>query len=291
MTGSLVASADQLWLRLQVALGSGDNAGAWALVRTEGRKGALARRWAGMQAAKVCAARGVPGVWEEELDATLETLASDPEVVHNYALYLHVLAALDGSYSEARAAKAAKAFSDLDSTIGEKERAPALAMFELDSAERQRGRGMPESEWEERLKVYLSRWGSIGSTVDELARIGGDDRIEQVRRVVTDQRKPHSDGRSFRALSVTELFLLRHGAPSASPAGIDDAKRYWTLYTEGLVYEANVPKTDVLSADEMGLAAVEVLLRAWEMTPTGEGDQPLSTYRNADFSLQTTPCF
>jgi len=264
-TGTDVASADQLWLRLQIALGNGDAKGAYALVQTESRKGSLARRWAGLQAAKVCAARGVEGVWEDEVEATLTALQVEPEVAYNYAFYTHVLTALEGAYSDERAAKVAAVLDGLVGSMGSKERAPALARLELDAALRRRGKGLPEAEWTTKVNEYLDRWGSKWTTVDELPRIAGADRHAALRVIVLQSKKPHTDERSFCALGVAELYLIDPAA-----AGPEDAKPYWDLYEQGLAYSANLPKTDVHPADVMGLAAVDVLLRAWNKAPEGE---------------------
>jgi hypothetical protein len=262
-TGTAVESADQLWLRLQIALGNGDAKGAYELVRTEGRKGSLQRRWAGLQAAKVCAARGLEGVWEEEVDATLAALQVDAEIAHNYAFYAHVLAALDGAYSPERAAKVATVLDSLVVSMAG-ERAPALARLELDAALRRRGEGLPVPEWEARVRAYLDRWGSKWTTVDELPRIAGDNRGAELRALVAEWKPAHKDERSFCAHAVAELFLLD---PEA--AGNDAARPFWDLYIRGLAYTADQPKTDVHPADNMGLAAVDIVLRAWAKAPEG----------------------
>lgn len=267
-TGTDVASADQLWLRLQIALGNGDAKGAYALVQTESRKGSLARRWAGLQAAKICAAREVEGVWEDEIEATLAALQVDPEVAHNYAFYAHVLTALEGAYSDELAEKVTTVLDGLVESMGSKERAPALARLELDAALRKRGKGLPESEWTAKVNAYLDRWGSKWTTVDELPRIAGSDRSDALRQIVTASKKPHTDERTFCAQSVAELYLIDPKA--AGPAA---AKPYWDLYEAGLAYSTSLPKTDVHPADVVGLAAVNILLRAWNASPEGRSNR------------------
>jgi hypothetical protein len=100
--------------------------------------------------------------------------------------------------------------------------------------------------------------------VDELPRIAGDNRGAELRALVAEWKPAHKDERSFCAHAVAELFLLD---PEA--AGNDAARPFWDLYIRGLAYTADQPKTDVHPADNMGLAAVDIVLRAWAKAPEG----------------------
>lgn len=265
-TGKEVATADQLWLRLEVALGNGDVAEARRLVKDEGRKGSLNRRWIGMEAAKAIAGReGVDSaeVWADEFAATVAQLA-DPESQYNYAFYRHLLAALDGAYTAERAGEADDLFKQIAEAIGAKERAPSLARLELDKRQRARNAGMDKAEWEALVKAYLARWGSKWTTGDELAGIAGEDRNDEMLALVSANLAPHTNEKSYLTRAVAELYLLQHGEKKG-------AAHYWTLYTEGLQYGVNLPKTDVQPADFLGLAAVDVLLASWAQKPEDDG--------------------
>lgn len=270
-------TAETLWLRLQVALGAGDVTEAWRLVREEGRKGALSRRWFGMEAAKAIAGRNdaaVPAatVWEDEFVATATLLRADKEAQHNYAFYRHLMAAVaaaEGEEREARANKAAALFRDLIVAIGEKERSPLLALLELDMQEGKVGKGMPEDEWEATVGDYLDRWGSKWTAESEMAGIAGEHGAALRKIMTAAASKPHSDERSFCARAVAELFLIHHGA-DAPKASMDEARRLWALYRGGLAYGKNLASTEPQPADPIGMAAVSVLARMWQAKPEGK---------------------
>ncbi|KAL1411365.1 mitochondrial distribution and morphology [Vanrija albida] len=266
---------DTLWLRLQVALGGGDVADAWRLVRDDGRKGALTRRWVGMEAAKVVGVRGgIDDVWDDEIEATVALLRRDAESQHNYAYYRHILACFDKVPSVEVAREVAALFKDLEAQIGGKERAPLLATLELDNTLRrlQVAGALELAEWEDAVRRYLARWGSKGSTVTELAGVAGERLGSLVAIVKEGTAKPYTTEKEYLARSVAEQFLLRQKDDSWTPA-VTDVHTYWALYLDGLQYGKNLPKTELQPADPMGLAAVDVLLRPWQAKP--DDDAPL----------------
>lgn len=274
-TGSDVPTSETLWLRLQVALGAGDVTEAWRLVREEGRKGSLARRWFGMEAARAIAGRNdsaVPAssVWADEYESTSSLLRVDGDAQHNYAFYLHVLACVANAGDERveRAEKAAALFRDLVVAVGEKERSPLLALLELDKQEAEAGRGMPEDEWVETVKDYLDRWGGKWTAESEMAGIAGTHGAALCKIMQAAAGRKHSDERSFVACGVAELYLIHH--TEAAPASMEEAKRLWALYTAGLAYGKNLASTDPQPADPIGMAAVSVLARLWQANPEGE---------------------
>lgn len=273
-TGADVPTSETLWLRLQVALGAGDVAEAWRLVRDEGRKGSLARRWFGMEAARAIAARDDPTVpaatvWADEFAATSTLLRADGDAQHNYAFYRHLLACVvaPGDEREARATAAAALFRDLVVAVGEKERSPLLALLELDAREAEAGRGMPEAEWADTVRDYLDRWESKWTAESEMAGIAGSHGSALRGIMEAASGRPHSDERSFCARAVAELYLVHHERPAAS---MDEARRLWALYTAGLAYGKNLAATDPQPADPVGMAAVSVLARLWRANPGGE---------------------
>lgn len=263
-TGSEVPSSETLWLRLQVALGAGDHAEAWRLVREE-RKGSLSRRWFGMEAARELAARddaAAPAdkVWADEFEATAVLLRDDGEAQHNYAFYRHLMAAAQDA---PRREKAAALFRDLVVKIGEKERAPLLALLELDM----QAPALPEEEWEATVRDYLARWGGKWTAQSDLAGIAGT-RAEALKKIMKEAAgRSHADERSFVARAVAELYLLSVDPPAPS---MDEARRLWELYTAGLAYGKNLTSTDPQPADPVGMAAVSMLGRLWQANPEGE---------------------
>ncbi|WOO81229.1 N-alpha-acetyltransferase 25, NatB auxiliary subunit [Vanrija pseudolonga] len=275
--GDEVATPDTLWLGLQIALGSGDVADAWRLVRDEGRKGALARRWVGMEAAKVVGERGgVDDVWDDEIDATVRLLRHDAESQHNYAYYRHILACFAKLPSAEVAAEVAGLFGDLEARIGGKERAPLLALLELDDTLRRLqvagAAPLEQPAWEDAVRRYLARWGSKGSTITELVGVAGE-RLPRVVEIVKEvTAKPYATEKEYLARSVAEQFLLRQHGEEWAPT-LADAEAYWALYLDGLQYGKNLPKTELQPADPMGLAAVQVLLKQWQGAPAD--DAPL----------------
>lgn len=264
-TGSEVPTSETLWLRLQVALGAGDAAEAWRLVREESRKGALSRRWFGMEAARELAVRddsAAPAekVWADEFEATAALLRDDGRAQHNYAFYRHLMAAAG---DVERRKKAAALFRDLVVKIGEKERAPILALLELDML----APTMPEDEWEATVRDYLARWGGKWTAHGDLAGVAGT-HTGALKAVMKEAAgRPHSDERSFVAQAVAELYLLSADSPAPS---MGDARRLWELYTAGLGYGKNLATTDPQPADPVGMAAVSVLGRVWQANPEGE---------------------
>lgn len=272
-----MATPDTLWLQLQIALGGGDVADAWRLVRDEGRKGALARRWVGMEAAKVVGERGgVDDVWDDEIEATVRLLRQDAESQHNYAYYRHILACFAKLPSAEVAAEIAGLFGDLETRIGGKERAPLLALLELDDTLRrlQIAGALELPAWEDAVRRYLARWGSKGSTITELTGVAGG-RLPRVVELVQEvMTKPYGTEKEYLARSVAEQFLLReHSKDDGWAPTLADAEAYWGLYLDGLQHGKNLPKTELQPADAMGLAAVQVLLKLWQGTPAD--DAPL----------------
>ncbi|CAK9781194.1 hypothetical protein CC85DRAFT_331142 [Cutaneotrichosporon oleaginosum] len=263
-TGSEVPTSETLWLRLQVALGAGDHAEAWRLVKAE-RKGALSRRWFGMQAARELAARDDPAapadqVWADEYEATAELLRNDGEAQHNYAFYRHLMeAARDAERRE----KAVALFRDLVPKIGAKERAPLLALLELDM----RAPSLSEEEWEATVHEYLARWGGKWTAQSDLAGIVGThgDTLKKVMKEAAGC--PHTDVGSFVSRAVAELYLLSVDPPTPS---VDEARRLWELYSAGLAYGKNLTSMDPQPADPVGMTAVSMLGRLWQTNPEDE---------------------
>lgn len=258
-TGDAAPTADILWLRLQVAIGNTDEVEARRLIGEHGRNGSLARRWVAMEAAKILAERSedAKAIWEEELTHVVAVLRNDPEAQHNYAYYKHALAAGRGA---GKSDEVLQVFAGLVTSIGDKERAPLLAVLEHAVQD-----SIPEEDWAKLINDYLARWGSKWTTVNDLVGIAGD-RADKLSEIVRGSVKPHQDERTFCASSVAELYLRR----GKSEGSLEEAKRLWTMYTEGLVYGKNLPKTDPQPADPIGLAAVEETLRVWQQTPQPE---------------------
>jgi hypothetical protein len=96
----------------------------------------------------------------------------------NYAYYQHsILAAkalLGAKIEHVRALL--DVLVELDSQIGEKERAPRLARLELDLMLKRESSelAMEEDDWKVLVVEYLSKWGSKGSVVPEIEGIVGD---------------------------------------------------------------------------------------------------------------------
>lgn len=159
------------------------------------------------------------------------------------------------------------AFVELDAEVGEKERAPKLARLELDLelAKRSSDLAMPEEEWEREMMAYWTRWGSKGSVVTELEGVVGE-RQEWLNGVM-ERRIPegHSDERGYREVVNAHIYLLRN-RPRHWQAGEDDIMTLWRLYIDGLAYGKNLTEKDVQPADQIGLAAVQLIL----YTPTDE---------------------
>ncbi|GMK53932.1 hypothetical protein CspeluHIS016_0105180 [Cutaneotrichosporon spelunceum] len=262
-TGAEVPTPETLWLRLQVALGARDGVEAWRLIKEESRKGALSRRWFGMQAARELASRNssptAEEVWADEFEATAALLATDGEAQHNYAYYRHLM---EAAKDDERRKKATALFCDLVVQIGEKERAPLLAVLELDLQA-----PMPEAEWEATMREYLARWGSKWTTQSELAGVVGT-HGEVLKSIMKEgAAQPHSDERSFVARAVAELYLLSVDPPTPS---MDEARRLWDLYSAGLAYGKNLASTDPQPADPVGMAAVSILGRLWQANPSDD---------------------
>lgn len=272
-TGDAAPSADILWLRLEVALGNKDEAEARRLINEHGRNGALSRRWVAMEAAKVLAERSedAGGIWGEELVHVMNVLRTDPEAQHNYAFYRHAMLAAKHT---GKGDEVATLFRDLVTRIGDKERAPLLAVLEQATC--------GQDEWETSLRAYLARWGSKWTTVSELAGIAGD-RSERVREIVAETIKPFEDERRFCTRSVAELYLRKGRTEST----LEEAKRLWKLYLDGLAYGKNLPKTDPQPADPIGLAAVEEVLSLWKKTH--EDDQLVMAAAMLEYILQNSP--
>jgi hypothetical protein len=94
----------------------------------------------------------------------------------NYLFYRHlVLSALHAS--DPTLIESAKSLlSELDSSIGSKERAPKLALLELDLRLRSCGAssgavGMSDEEYVERIKAYWDQWGAKGCVVDDFRTV------------------------------------------------------------------------------------------------------------------------
>ncbi|KAK4685849.1 N-terminal acetyltransferase B complex non-catalytic subunit, partial [Tremellales sp. Uapishka_1] len=232
-----VASADVFWLRLQVLLSNGEDREAWKYATSEGEDGALTRLWHRMEAVKVIGER-----WKgEDLDQVWR---------------------LEWEWS-ARMLKSSE-------HIGKKERAPMLALLELEMRVRNaQNNGKTDEEWVEMVKVYWERWGSKGSCVTEIEGvIGGDEpRLALVLELLMGfcERK-HSDLKSYFEVVHSKVFVLRNGPKAAD----SEVPICWGLYKEGLVYGKNLPKTDVQPADEIGLVAIHLLLEQWRATPKDE---------------------
>ncbi|BEI85550.1 hypothetical protein CcaverHIS002_0509510 [Cutaneotrichosporon cavernicola] len=262
-TGAEVPTAETLWLRLQVALGAGDGAEAWRLVKEEGRKGALSRRWFGMAAARELAIRNdsptAEEVWADEFAAMEELLATDGEAQHNYAFYRYLM---EAAKDDERLQKAAALFRDLVVKIGEKERAPILAVLELDLKA-----PMPEAEWEATVRDYLARWGGKWTAQSDLTGVVGTHAAVLKGIMKEAASQPHSDERSFVARAVAELYLLSVDPPTPS---MDEVRSLWDLYSAGLAYGKNLTTTDPQPADPVGMAAVSMLGRLWQANPSDQ---------------------
>ena len=88
---------------------------------------------------------------------------------------------------------------DLDERIGAKERAPMLALLEM---ERER-KAMKEDEWFESVERYWQRWGSKGCVVSELEGIAGADH-GRMGRLMEMTRKRATEGHVSRARTAEQ---------------------------------------------------------------------------------------
>ena len=97
-------------------------------------------------------------------------------------------------------------FSVLDERLGEKERAPLLAMLEVDLhiAEAEMSGTLKPDEWITQLQRYWDRWGSKGCVVSELEGIIGKDEVRtgklvEMMRTRTTERHVSLAGLGLRA--------------------------------------------------------------------------------------------
>ncbi|WVQ99727.1 hypothetical protein IAU59_006869 [Kwoniella sp. CBS 9459] len=268
-------TSETLWLKTQILLSSGQNEEALQLVQTEGSKGALARLWWRMEGVKEILKRLegdiVQKAWEVEREWVSELLKSDKEAQRNYAFYRYLLLATAKSTADAATFGITdNLLHSLHASIGHKERAPAAAALELQNILRSKGITgdvqLSDEDWLKAVEQYWIQWGSKGSIVTELEGIAGEDtkRRETLLKFITEQSfLKHTDEQSFCEKVHAELYLLRQRETDWRPTA-EDVKKYWNLYTEGLVYGSNLPKTDVKPSDNVGLVAVSLILSQWE---------------------------
>ena len=104
----------------------------------------------------------------------------------------------------------------LHAEIGEKERAPRLAVLELDEvlAKSHHASAMPDEQWTDMAEAYWSRWGSKGSVVTELEGIVSGNAAKQA---ALEQLLGKIEGTHVGTL--TRPRLICHRALSMSTAG------------------------------------------------------------------------
>ncbi|KAL7423966.1 mitochondrial distribution and morphology [Cryptotrichosporon argae] len=257
-------TASHLYLALQVALGSGDFKAAAALVETDAHGGSLDRQWTVMAAIDELSRRG----WEWADGwawARAVRALNQGEAQRNYAFYRHLLRCLAAASTPERTAQTVDVLTKLHADIGRRERAPFLALLELDVTA-----GTMGDAWEAKVEEYWAAWGATGGVVTELEGVCGDDerKKETVLRLMRDAAKAqYTDLKGYLRLVNAETYLLR--STTLTPT-VHLARRLWDLYAAGLPYGAKLPKTDVQPADQVGLMAVHVLLAAWHADRTAD---------------------
>lgn len=103
----------------------------------------------------------------------------------NYAFYRYLLKTV--SHVEQKIEETKQFFKNLDQEVGQKERAPCLALLELDNSVPELKR-MSMGEWEKMVDTYWSRWGSKGSIVTELEGIATvPSKREYISRILVDR--------------------------------------------------------------------------------------------------------
>ncbi|WVF71131.1 hypothetical protein IAT40_005928 [Kwoniella sp. CBS 6097] len=268
-------SSETLWLKTQILLSSGQNEEALKLLQAEGSKGALARLWWRMEGVKEIVKRlegnSVQKAWEDERKWVLELLRSDKEAQRNYAFYRYLVLSTRESTSDIATFKATdELLKTLHVEIGSKERAPAVARLELQDILRLKGiEGgvvLSDEDWLKAVEQYWIQWGAKGSIVTELEGIAGEDSKRQellVNFIMQQSTQKHTDEQTFNEQVNASIYILRQRQKAWLPTS-DNIRRYWDLYTEGLVYGKNLPKTDVKPSDSVGLLAVSLLLAQWQ---------------------------
>lgn len=129
----------------------------------------------------------------------------------NYAFYQYLVQCA-GDRPEL-VAKSRDLLKTLDGQIGEKERAPLLALLKVEKD----SRAMTDDEWFEMVQTYWKRWGSKGCVVSELEGVVGDDELRmgrQVRMLETRTKEGHVRRRK-RCPAVLTRTDQREGIPRA----------------------------------------------------------------------------
>ncbi|KAI9639157.1 N-acetyltransferase B complex non catalytic subunit-domain-containing protein [Dioszegia hungarica] len=261
-------SPEALWLHAQIYLAAGQEEAALALVKEEGvGGGGVGRGWwrikTVQEVLRRMAAKGEGGddvrnVVKEEMGVFSKVLRENPDMQRNWANYDHLLQLI--SYDASIVTEVKALFTDLDTSIGTKERAPALALLHLD-ARAEEGR-MSEADFREAIERYWRRWGSKGLVVDDLKHIWVEREGPMAGLLQAWSEEDHTDISSYLAGKHARLLMFRLKA-NGWKATEEEFVSTWAYYLAGTTYAANLPKSDVRPADEIGLAAVQILLYIW----------------------------
>lgn len=198
-----------------------------------------------------------------------ETGSSSQGRTRNYAYYRHsILAATALLPTHPELVEKVRAeFVRLDQEIGKRERAPKLARLELDLelVKASSDLTLSQDEWEGEVLSYWNKWGSKGPVVAELDGVVGQRQVWLQGVMEKRASEGHTDEKSFRQLVNAHLNVLRNHDRDWQVSE-DEIRRHWSLYLEGLAYGKNLTDKDVQPADQIGLAAVQLILH----TPTQE---------------------
>ncbi|WVQ83099.1 hypothetical protein IAT38_005237 [Cryptococcus sp. DSM 104549] len=281
-TGAECETSEIFWLRAQMLLSSGQDSDVLKLAGDQALEGGLARLWWRMEAVKAAMERwGDAGreEWEVEREWVGGLLETDDESRRNYAYYRYLLLTTLHSTDPEALEGTVILLNTLKDEIDNRERAPKLAGLELENLLRKEKLAsnvgvapylLDDQQWLEILQQYWVQWGAKGPIVTEIEGIlegVSEKRKEMALAFVKEQAaRQHTDEQTYREQVNAEIILLRAQPTDWVPTS-EDIGQSWKLYTEGLAYGKNLPKTDVQPADQIGLVAVDLLITQWHSSP------------------------
>ena len=169
----------------------------------------------------------------------------------NYAFYRQFLRATSHPANASIPSETLETLEAVHAEIGEKERAPRLAILELDQTLKQTNHSttMSIEDWSGKAMEYWERWGSKGSVVTEMEGVVGEDeaKAEALVKILGNVTASHVSFRheswliyqetpdEYRRVVNKELLLLRTRAASwtADEAYLRSLSK---LYNDGLRY-------------------------------------------------------